>query len=1304
LSLTVKKEGTIGAATFLAIAAVVGVSLQSGPKPEGSGKTDQNIAIKRSKPSLTKKATREYLPGCSSLEEELEDFLEIKELIPPEQCYLPTDRPQSKLPQDLQTAHLKFVIALLPDPVHTHFSVLFDQFAVAIQEGAQDEKYDFDSSWLPWDDDESHYALYADEQASNLEKEERESQPGIILFRKTIDCQDSAVKPSSDCEENVGAPAKKGKLTPREGLVVFVVGEEATHGIHRDQFRNALAWIAALKPKAATRNSRVAILGPTFSGSFPSVVDVLSEPEIGKQLDLPTTPDGERLAIFSGSVSSNNAAQAFQAKFKPQVMFHSFVQNDDEVLQRFCNYIKKEQPEFDPGKVAIISEDETAYGSSGMESESSQRDCPGKALRLYYPRDISALRGAYQNTSLFDAKSSPPAADAQKTNLPTDLADPSGKVHDSIRSYGGNQTPLNQEAFLLEIVAALRELNARYILLRSSNTLDQLFLTNFLRRGYPDARIVIFGSDLMFIRERGTTGLSGAMTLSTYPLFPLERDWTEHQSLPAADRVFSGDTIEGTYVAFRLLLNDKSLHNGEVDPNRCHVLEEAKDPDRCDVLESNEHNAKSEYAIFVPPVSCTKDPPIPDYSAPFWTLPNQCGEMTNANADGRPNKGDHCVYPGPATWLSVIGSNRFWPMAALTHDTPTPHAVDATTAGRANERETEPGGRPAMPLGMKVFWPLLLFLSLFHAWCCWSGSYTAKPAFRAHFASTGEWRHAVLIFSGSCCVAFLAIVSGWGCGVFSIPSAGLVYPWFAVGAASMVCLMAWVAILAHIRTAWELSQGISSSSVQGRMTQKDFSTRNYQASGLFAAAIFLFCLLFVVPVESSLLSENRVLTYWRAMHLTSGISPIVPILLVLAGIYLSFWFTLHGLALFGPDRPCLPPKERLALKDSATKNRDLLRMFSQEDAAVSIEQAAMPLNKGIFSIGIALFLLFLAGACAIGRGVPVRSLGAQNYAIIFLVSLDVCCTLAIVEAWRLCETWEELRRLLAFLDRLPLRRTLASLRGFSWGGVWKMSGNVLEVRYKVMSRQMECMNHTIASLEEFLKTSSDPGEIRAARNSLAALLRMRRMGMKFAGWYSSNYANPHAGDLSSFTKFQQSIASASGTLLVKLLLPTWRMEEESLLVAFQKDDTKDAAPHPAPLADDKHIRNAEEFVCLNYLGFIQNVLGRLRTMTVTITLLLIAATIATSTYPFDPRQALSAVLIILFVIVGVVIVKVYADMHRDATLSHVTNTTPGELGTEFWFKIVGFGLAPLLGLLTRIFPSMTDFIFSWLQPGISSLK
>src|SRR5205814_6571278 len=121
---------------------------------------------------------------------------------------------------------------------------------------------------------------------------------------------------------------------------------------------------------------------------------------------------------------------------------------------------------------------------------------------------------------------------------------------------------------------------------------------------------------------------------------------------------------------------------------------------------------------------------------------------------------------------------------------------------------------------------------------------------------------------------------------------------------------------------------------------------------------------------------------------------------------------------------------------------------------------------------LVLLVLLVAGAFGMAGGVPVRSLGSQNYAIIFLVWLGVCCSLSAVEAWRLYHLWDELRRLLAFLDRLPLRRTMAALRGFSWGSVWKMSGNVLEVRYKVISRQMECMNHAIATLQEFLKYTS----------------------------------------------------------------------------------------------------------------------------------------------------------------------------------------------------------------------------------------
>ncbi len=1287
-----KREGTIGAAAFLVIAAVVGYSVQTGPKPAESSGADRSTTSKRSKPSIAKHDTRKVKSGCTGLEEELEDFLAVKDLILPGQCYesgvAPPIEDKEKEALGKKTSQLKFVIALMPDPVHTHSSALFDQFAVSIQEGAQDEKYDFASAWLPWDDEASSYVLFDDEKKSNKEKEFKEDQPGIILFRTGEELANSY----------------------SQGLIVFVVGEEATHGIHKEQFYNALEWIAALhtKPDTDPPRKRLAILGPTFSGSFSSLAQVLMDPDITEQLDLGPAQKDRPLAIYSGSVSSFRAAKDFQNKFDPQVVFHSFVQNDDEVLARFCRYIRTEQPGFDASKVAIISEDETAYGGSGLDGKQDQKKegqkkqeeniCSDKALKLYYPRDISALRGAYQTKSLFDAGTSSPGMDPQRRNLPTDLADPMGKVHDSIPTYGGNQTPLAQEAFLLEMVAALRELHARYIILRSSNIIDQLFLTNFLRRSYPDGRIVIMGSDLMFIRERGATGLSGSMTLSTYPLFPLERDWTEHQSLPAADRVFSSDTAEGTYVALRLLLNGKRINGGTPLPHRCSVLDENQAKDK----HKEKDKGGDADTIFLPPASCTDDPPIPDYSPPFWTLQNQCGERKDNTAN------ESCPYPGPATWLSVIGVNRFWPMASLTKETPHAPFVDYWTKVpakyHAENRETDPGGQPETPLGMKVFWFVLAVFSAFHAWCCWSGSYTAKPAFLAHFASTGDWRHLLLAFGGSCCVDFLAVLAAWGSGVFSIPAAGLPFVWFAFFGLTIVLLTSGAAVFGNGYTARELSKNLPIQPDLTRMTNKKFKIWMFVGSALFIFALALFYRYTVHPLERMLLPENRVLTYWRAMHLTSGVSPLVPFVSILAGLYLTFWFALHGLALFGLDCPCLPPKERLQLKDAAGELKDYLRMFSQEDGAEDIEDAARPLNWKTSVVGSILFLLILAVVFLIGRGVPVRSLGAERYASIFLVGLNLCCTLSIVVAWRFAGTWEELKRLLTFLDRLPLRRTLAVLHGFSWGSVWKMSGNVLEVRYKVISRQMECMNHSIASLQKFLEKPSDVCGVEGTLRSLSALASMRTAGKDFADWYSINYKESRAGDLTKFRDFQKSIASASGTLFAGLLVPAWRQETGSLLAVPLKEAKEEPTPTPPPQSEEEHIRNAEEFVCLNYLGFIQNVVGRLRTMALTILALFLTSTVAMSSYPFDPRQALSAILIVLFVITGAVIVKVYAEMHRDATLSHVTNTKPGELGAEFWFKIIGFGFAPLLGLLTRIFPGISDFVFSWLQPSISSFK
>jgi len=61
-------------------------------------------------------------------------------------------------------------------------------------------------------------------------------------------------------------------------------------------------------------------------------------------------------------------------------------------------------------------------------------------------------------------------------------------------------------------------------------------------------------------------------------------------------------------------------------------------------------------------------------------------------------------------------------------------------------------------------------------------------------------------------------------------------------------------------------------------------------------------------------------------------------------------------------------------------------------------------------------------------------------------------------------------------------------------------------------------------------------------------------------------------------------------------------------------------------------------------------------------------------------------MICLFLVLDTIISLTYPDMHRDTTLSHVANTNPGELGNEFWVKLIGFGITPFLGLLSTVFP------------------
>lgn len=1315
-----------GAGALLAIAAFVGISTQT-PKSSGTG----TPGAAETKKTIPPQGHGRVLDSgvCADPAKILQEFLLASEedVAAPDSCY-----PQSVLQDPAarnslaasrqrlkeRASGLSFMIATLPDPLHTHLSLLFDRKIEAIQQAAQDAGYDYDSSWLPWETQEHTFATLSDEDTIDSRKDAREEQPGLLLFRRRSD--------------KLRNPLLTAEQPFQEGLAIFIVGEEATRGIHRRQFQNAARWVALLQPDIDS-SSPIAILGPTFSGSFPSLAELLADSEVRNSLHKVVSQPDHQLRIYSGSVSGTEAVEAFGTLSATDpnlkgwnIHFHSFIESDDTLLRDYCDYLN--QKNLHAERVALISEDETAYGMqtvSHLPESDAHTPCP-RAVRLFYPRDTSALRAAYQAQSIFSSPTSEQSADTQRRTLSTDLADPAGEAHDTVRSYGGNQTPLAQEAQLLGIVGVLRDHRSEYLIIRSSNTLDQLFLANFFRRAYPQGRIVLRGVDTLFLRERGSTGISGVMTLSTYPLIPWDwRDWL-NPSLNPTHRIFGDETVEGTYIATRFLVQESFKEEKHLptplgdDLPACST----KDPGQCFL-----------------PINLYPGFLIPDYKAPFWTVPQHCEtdyEEKSKGGGGRTTaEGDETCKPyfRPATWISVLGRGNFYPLAAFTKavsdpsqetkHTEEPHpAVVAAPSNKPTDLFDSTVNMFSFPLSMKICLLCILAFGAFEVWCCWCASFTAKPAFRAHFAATSHWfpydswRHPTLITIAGTLIAYIALLSAWGCGAFCQNSLSLVHRvwlWiflFFAMAASLGSILANQQAVHRLETF-----------TPARPSLRSYFTLDWKSKSVrwsiagFAAAIAIYVFSVIYPFESqpAIDFENRLPTYWRAMNLNSGVSPIVPFLILFAGLYVWFWYSLHGLALFGIERPRLPSEDSLLLKDEGglilrdDKGNPLpnLRMFSQEKAQ-GTEEAALPMEKYTFGVAAVVFLVFFFVAYATAADIPLRSLGAPVYAKIFCIVLDVCISWMLAETWQLWRVWRKLKQLLSFLDRIALRRTMSTLQGFSWGNVWRMSGNVLDVRYKLLSRQIETLNHLKASFEKFEKCGPDPGQrddgpaIAAChdeiKNALGAIT-------SFAPAYSSNYDKNDFADFSCLQTFQKAIAALVGRLLTDVLIPSWRAETKSLMREEAKNSNGGQADSkPAHSRIPEYIRNAEELVCITYLGFVQNILGRIRTMSLGIVWLFVAITLSVSMYPFDPRPTLNKTLVFLFLAVGAIISSVYAEIHRDSTLSHVTNTTPGELGMEFWFKIIGFGVGPLIGLVAYVFPGLTDFLFSWLEPGMASLK
>ncbi|HVO79008.1 MAG TPA: hypothetical protein VMT39_03250 [Candidatus Bathyarchaeia archaeon] len=1250
-------------ALLAVLLAIVGMTYLPRPSAEPGNPSESSAPAQTANPAHPEVTAPVTEPRatveCRNLFDRIHRFFGGSEYYPAS-CFPGAKNPPRRVPP-AAPADLNFVIAIAPNPVQTHLPLLFDRSVAAIQQAAQDEGYTYDGSWFPWNDSATSGGPSGSEADNQAVQQKVYRQPGVLVFRRGFGMADEQDRPYSG------------------GLIVFLVGEQPTGGIDDLQFEHAMQWLNTLQPNTTGKNLK--ILGPTFTGSLPSLARELTVETI--------RPYTQSVEIFSGSVTSDEGVKQFKQFLlalgtklkKPDLLtFRTFSEGDGVMTNRFLCFLRNDG--YQLSRVAILSEDQTAFGhqrwdprvnnpGAGNNDEGILK-CGGREvptaegpINLYYPRDIASLRSAYEKQSIFSAGKQQAGGNAPATTLRGDLSESPSSEHDAVRSYAAQLTPLDQEAVLFGISNALNDNRVEYVLIRSSNTLDQLFLSEFLRRSYPGVRIVVDGSDLLLRRGMEGASLRGVLLLSTYPLF----DWTQdagptfRADRSGSHRVFAQDVTEGLYIATRALL--------------------------------------------VP--SGDQTVPISDFAPPRWALAGEAHIPDKCAPDDEKCKD----WKRPATWIAVVGHRRFWPVAVLNSNTQAEPPGDNSILEPKQEQYYYGKDRPTrLPGEMVSLFVFCVLLALWHSYCCAKGSISKPPRVRAYFAPTPWLQHTSLIFLGSLLVGLLAVL------LWFVASVGrtmlLPVATASVGAGILVIYLS--AFLGCVQN-YRLHVVSGQDSTLRRKALERIRTWRKLLPWAWIPALALLALLRYLYLTSHVGLANEFPAYWRSIYLRSGVSPLLPQVLLILGLYAWCWFNLHGLALFGDDRPLLPkvdalPQYEISSGPGEEEPRQHTRvvkaflMFSHEGAGANIERNAFPLGRPYLK-SLAVFLPVALAALWIALGDPsLRTLGDRRFGTVIFAAIVLYIALILADTAQLLNSWSRLRELLTYLDRLRLRRTLGTLRGLYGGSVWKLSGNVLEERYRLISRQFESLRNLQNALADW--TVSNAAEGQRKQIAIDQVAQCDQRGRAFAAWYvdllDDQCKRPGKEyDITPLTEFQESLAATAGCIVTQVVLPAWQTDTQSMLRSTGSGD-KDADFAKLVDALPAHVRAAEEFFLLPYMGFIQNILGRVRTIGISIVVLFVAVTVGVSSYPFDPLPVIGAVFLILFALVGAVLIFSYAGMCRDATLSRIADTNPGELGWDFWVKMVALGTGPLLGLLTTLFPSMTDFVVSFLQPGAQAIK
>ena len=476
---------------------------------------------------------------------------------------------------------------------------------------------------------------------------------------------------------------------------------------------------------------------------------------------------------------------------------------------------------------------------------------------------------------------------------------------------------------------------------------------------------------------------------------------------------------------------------------------------------------------------------------------------------------------------------------------------------------------------------------------------------------------------------------------------------------------------------------------------------------------------------------------YRSLHPESGVSPVIPVLLLLCGWYLWSIFQTARLRFSTMSRPRLPG--RLGPKGSYpffVADCDLTSCDSPISSCLYDNITCLLITHEImgrftgWSLKTLNWIFFPACLGLFTTGLLFGHIQSLERFLhpghmptlyeLLIASLFFPLLVIALTGWlRMICIWGALSRgVLEPLERLPIRFAFNRVSEVGW--VTMLTQSSLHIRWRDMARSGESLRQLLNS-PDLQKEVHDwarwqyMSDIQTELVTLIMELR-GRIGVKNPPKPTRTLQFPpndndrpdehHGYDLSYIYEIEKTYAKFCELLLEWVLIPHWKAKRIGFVDdhAGSPDPEIKAKSEPDAPKDPLHIRMAEELLAVRYIAVIRSVLVNIRYLMMFISSAFVFAIIAWNSYPFQPHRFVDWGFTILLVFLGIGLVTVFAQMHRNAILSRITDTSPNKLGWNFYARIITFGAIPVLTWFAYQFPEIGGSLFKILQPGLQVIK